>query len=108
MDTYVQELEKKLAAARGRVAKGNQIKALKASAPALFEIIDGEISLGLNKLTAEKALSYDDYLEIHGQIVGIRRIRDLLNSKEVEAPAASQEAEAIQTQLKQFDDDKKQ
>lgn len=107
MSDYTQDLAQKLEAARNRVKQGRQIKALKDSAPALFEIIDGEISLALNRAFGEKPLSYDEYLSAHGEIKGIKRIRALMDSKEAEEVQAAQEVNAIQTQLKQFEDDKK-
>lgn len=97
---YIQDMEEKLKAARVRVKQGREIKALKASAPTLFEIIDGEISLQLNKMTQDKPLDYDQYLSVHGQIVGIRRIRDLMNSKEAEEVQAAQEVKAIEDNIK--------
>lgn len=108
MADYVQELEEKLQASRKRLKQGREIKNLKDSAPTLFEIIDGEISLVVNKMTQPTPLSYDDYLSAHGQVVGIRKIRDLINSKEAEAVAAQQEVTAIEEQLEQFSNDKKQ
>lgn len=108
MSDYIQELSAKLDAARARVRQGNEIKALKASAPTLFEIMDGEISLALNKMTQDTPLSYEEYLSAHGKIVGIKRIRNLLDSKEVEAPMASQEVIAIQENIKQIEDEKQQ
>lgn len=108
MADYMQEMEEKLQAARKRVKQGNEVKALKESAPTLFEIIDTEITLAVNRITQDKPADYDTYLSTHGEIVGIRKIRDLLNSKEVEAPAAQQEVEGIQENMKQIKDDQKQ
>lgn len=107
MSDYTQDLAAKLEAARKRVRQGREVKALRDSAPTLFEIIDGELSLELNRGYGDKPLSYEDYLESHGAVRGIRRIRSLLDSKEAETVAASQEVEAIDSQLKQFRDDKK-
>lgn len=98
--TYIQDMEEKLKVARTRVKQGREIKALKQSAPTLFEIIDGEISLQLNKMTQDKPLDYDQYLSVHGQIVGIRRIRNLIDSKEVEEVQAAQEVKAIEDNIK--------
>lgn len=106
--SYIDELEAKLQSSRNRVKQGREIKALKAGAPTLFEIIDTEISLEVNKGYGEKPLSYDEYLESHGAVRGIKRIRDLINSKEAEEVQAAQEVAAIQEQVKQFKDDKKQ
>lgn len=108
MSDYRTDLNQKLEAARNRVRQGREFKALKASAPSLFEVIDGEITLAVNKLTADKAVSYDEYLDLHGQITGIMRIRNLISSKEVEAEVAAQEVEGIKDTLKQFEDDQKQ
>jgi hypothetical protein len=108
MSDYIQEMQEKLEAARKRVKQGNQVKALKESAPTLFEIIDGEISLVVNRMTQPTPLPYDEYLSTHGQVVGIRKIRDLLNSKEAEAPAAAQEVSGLQDNIKQIKDDQKQ
>lgn len=108
MADYVQELEAKLQASRERVKQGREMKALKAGAPTLFEVIDGEISLLVNKMTQAKPLERDDYLSAHGQIVGIRRIRDLINSKEAEEVVASQQVNAITDNLIQLKNDKKQ
>lgn len=107
MADYVDELNKKLEAARKRVKQGNEARALKKSAPTLFEIIDGEISLEINRGYGEKALGYEEYLESHGAVRGIKRIRDLLNSKEAEADQAVAEAEAIKDNIKQIEDDRK-
>ena len=84
------------------------MKALKAGAPTLFEIIDGEISLIINKMNQEKPLDYEAYLSAHGEAKGIRRIRDLVNSKEAEEIQASQEVTALTDNLKQIKDDQKQ
>lgn len=108
MADYEQELSAKLEAARKRLRQGREIKALRNSAPTFYEIIDGEVSLLINKMTAEKPLDYDGYLDAHGQVRGILRIRNLLDSKEAEEVAASQEVKAIEDNLKQIKDDKKQ
>jgi hypothetical protein len=100
MSDYVNQLQAKLEAARKRVKQGREAKALKDSAPTLYEIIDGEISLAVNKMTQNLPLERDEYLSLHGQVVGIRRIRDLLNSKEAEEVQAGQEIEAIEDNLK--------
>lgn len=105
---YIQQLEEKLEATRKRAKTGAQFKNLKAGAPALFEVIDGEISLLVNKMTQEKPLDYDAYLSAHGQVVGIRRIRDLVNSKEAEESQAVAEAKAIQDNIKLVKNDQKQ
>lgn len=105
---YQLQLSQKLEAARKRVRAGNQVKNLKAAAPDLFEIMDTEISLELNKGYGEKPLSYEEYLESHGAVRGIKKIRSLLDSKEAEAVQATQEVTSIEKQLKQFNDDKKQ
>lgn len=97
---YIEQMEKVLKSRRAAVKVGREMKALRESAPTLFEIIDGEISLVVNKMTQTKALSYDDYIELHGQVVGIRRIRELINSKEVEEEQAAQEVKAIEENIK--------
>lgn len=107
-DNYVQELEEKLKSRRDAVKQGAQMKALKAGAPALMEIIDGEISLELNRGYGDKPLSYDEYMESHGAVRGIRRIRNLMSAKEADAVQASQEVQAISDNLKQIQNDKKQ
>lgn len=106
MSEYVQELESKLKSARERVRKGTELKGLKQSTPTLFEIIDNEISLAVNKMTQQKACSYEEYLSLHGQVVGIRRIRNVIDGKILEVDSASQEATVLGDQLKQFEDDK--
>jgi hypothetical protein len=105
---YEKQLSDKLAAAQKRLKQGREIKALKAGAPSLYEIIDGEISLILNRAFGEKPLDYDGYLSAHGEMKGIKRIRNLLDSKEAEEVVASQEVDAIKENLKQIQDDKKQ
>lgn len=105
---YVQQLEEKLEAARNRVKKGREFKNLKAGAPSLFEVIDGEISLAVNKMTQSTPLSYDEYLSVHGQVVGIRRIRDLINSKEIEEGQAAQEVKAIEDNIKLVKNEQRQ
>lgn len=107
MGDYRQELEAKLQAARNRVKQGAQVKHLKAAAPTLFEIIDGEITLEVNKGYGDKPLSYDEYLESHGAVRGIKRIRNLLDSKEAEAQAAQQEVDGITSNIEQLKDDEK-
>lgn len=104
---YVQQMEEKLQAARTRVKQGRQFKALKAGAPAVIEIIDGEISLELNRGYGSKPLTYEEYLESHGAVRGIRRIRDVMNSKEAEEIPAANEVEAIQDNIKLVKDGKK-
>lgn len=104
---YLEESEAKLQAARKRVREGNEVRALKQSAPTLFTIMDSEISLELNRAFNEKPLSYDEYLESHGAVRGIRRIRDLLNAKEIQAPSAAQEAQSIEENMKLVKDGQK-
>ncbi len=99
-ENYIQEMEEKLKAARKRVKQGREMNQLKASAPTLFEIIDGEISLIATKMTAPEPLTYEQYLDSPGQAVGIKRIRNLINSKSVEAEQSAQEVEAIQDNIK--------
>ena len=108
MDDYERQLNEKLQASRKRLKQGREIRALKASAPTLFEIIDGEISLILNRAFGEKALDYDSYLSAHGEMKGIKRIRNLLDSKEAEADVASQEVKAIEDNLKTIKNEKQQ
>lgn len=105
--SYQEQLHEKLQAARTRVKQGNEVKALKASAPTLFEIMDTEITLAVSKMTSDKPVSHDEYLSLHGQVRGIMRVRDLLNSKEVEAPQAQAEAIAIEENIKQIKNDEK-
>lgn len=105
---YQQELNQKLAAARKRLRQGRQIRALKSAAPSLFEIIDGEISLELNRGYGDVPLSYEAYLESHGAVRGIRRLRNLMDARTIEEESASNEVKVIQDQLKQFDNDKQQ
>lgn len=107
MSDYTKDLEKKLETARQRVKAGREAKALKKSAPMLFEIMDSEISLSLNRMTSAAPLTHDQYLAEYGQIKGIQRVRDLINSKEAEEVAASEHATAIEKQLNQFKNDKK-
>lgn len=106
--SYTQELEEKLQAARKRVKAGQEVKALKDSAPSLFEIMDTEISLAVNRAFSDKPLDYDGYLSAHGEVKGIKRIRDLLNSKEAEEVQAVQEVKAIEGNLEQIKNDQKQ
>lgn len=108
MSDYKTQLNEKLAAAQARLKQGREVKQLKASSPTLFEIMDTEISLAVNKMTQEEPLSDRDYLQAHGYVRGIMKIRNLLNSKEAEEASTSKEVEAIQGQLEQFEDDKKQ
>ena len=101
MADYVQEMQEKLKASRARLRQGREIKALKASAPTLFDIIDTEISLELNRGYDDKApLSYEQYLESHGAVRGIRRIRNLIDAKESEEVQAAQEVEALEENIK--------
>lgn len=94
---YRDDLEKALQAARKRAKQGQEAATLKAHASSLYEIIDLEISLELNRGYSDDApLSYDDYLESHGAVRGMRRIRNILDSREVEAGKASEEVKAIQ------------
>jgi hypothetical protein len=105
---YTDELQAKLQAAQKRVRQGKEMKALQDTAPSLLEIIDTEISLAVNRMTGDKPVSYDEYLSLHGQVAGIRRIRNLMDSRIVEEVQASQQVQDIQGTLKQFSDDKKQ
>src|SRR5690349_14895846 len=97
---YIQDMEEKLKSARTRVKAGREMKALKQSAPTLFEIIDTEITLAVNKMTQDKPVSYDEYVSLHGQVVGIRRIRNLIDAKEVDEVQAAQEVKAIEDNIK--------
>lgn len=99
MADYIQELNDKLQAARKRLKQGQEVKSLKAGAPTLFEIIDGEISLVLNRAFGEEPLSHDQYLSAHGEMKGMKRIRNLIDSKEVEADHAAQEVQGITENL---------
>lgn len=105
MAEYKQQLHDKLQSAQKRLATSREMKALKASAPSLFEIIDGEISLELNKIYGDKALSQEEYLESHGYVRGLKRIRNLIDAKEVDETQASQEVNVIQGQLEDFKQD---
>lgn len=106
MSSYTEQLEAKLKASRDRVRMGREMKALKASAPTLFEIIDTEISFELNRgYNDSQPLSYNEYLESHGAVRGIRRIRNLIDGKEAEEVQAAQEVTAIQDTLQQIKDD---
>lgn len=107
MSDYIEALNKKLVAAQKRVRLGNEFKQLKANAPSLFEIIETEIDIAFVKLTQDKPLPHDEYLSLQGQVVGMRKIMNLIASAEAEMPSAAQEAVAIEEQLKQFKDDKK-
>lgn len=107
MADYEQQMRAKLKASRERVKQGREMKALKAGAPTLFEIMDGEISLIVNKMTAPEPMPRDEYLSAHGQVVGIRKVRDLIDFKESEESVSVQEVEAITGQLEQFENDKK-
>lgn len=107
MADYLQELEEKLQASRKRLKTAREIKALKASAPTLFEIIDGEISLALNRMTQDKPLDRNEYLSAHGEVKMGKRIRALINGKEAEELQASQEVSGIEDNLKQLKDDQK-
>lgn len=104
---YIVQLHEKLEGARKRLKQGTEVKALKSAAPTLFEIIDGEISLVANKMTAAEPLEYEEYLSAHGEIRGIMRIRDLLNSKEAEAVQAKQEVTAIEENIENIRNDQK-
>ena len=107
-NSYRQDLGKKLEAARKRVRQGREFQALKVSAPSLFEVIDSEISMEVNRgYNDGSPLSYDDYLESHGAVRGLRRVRNLIDSKEAEAEVSAQEVEGIKETLKQFDNDQK-
>lgn len=98
-DRYVQDLETKLKTARERVRKGRQVKALKEQAPIVFEIIDMEVSLALNKMAGDKPLSYDEYLAEHGAARALRNVRNLLDSAEKEEVVAAGEATQIAQQI---------
>ena len=102
MDDYTKNLNQRLASLRKRVRQGNEITALRASAPTLFEIIDGEISLELNRAFGDKPLGYEDYLESHGAVRGIKRIRSLLEAKEAEVESSVNAAQAVEDDLKQI------
>lgn len=107
-EDYLTQMHNKLESARTRLKQGTEVKALKASAPSLFEIIDGEISLVVNRLTQEAALTHDEYLSAHGQIRGILKIRNLLDSKEAEAVQAKQEVVALEENIEQIQNDQAQ
>lgn len=96
---YRQELEEQLVSARERIRQGREAKNLKDNSKVLYEIIDLEISLLVNEMAGGTPLDRDTYLDVHGQLKGIRRIRDLLESKIVELPSVEQTAEATQNQL---------
>src|SRR5690349_3037187 len=102
MSDYMQEMEAKLKSARIRVKTGREVKQLKQSAPTLFEIMDTEISFAVNKMTQDTPLSYDDYLSQHGQVVGIRRIRNLIDAKEIDEVQAAAEVKAIEDNIKEI------
>lgn len=103
MADYRQELSAKLEAAKKRVRQGRQVKGLKIVAPEFFEIIDIEISLVLNKAFDEKPLPYDEYLSAHGEMRGMKRIRDILNARETQEPSAAAEVDAIRENLESID-----
>lgn len=105
--SYIDELEAKLQAARIRVKQARQIKALKESAPELFEIIDTEISLEINKGYGDKPLTYEQYLESHGAVRGIKRIRNIMDAREAEEVAASEQVKTITENVKILKDEQK-
>ena len=107
MSDYEQQLGKTLESARKRLRQGREMKTLKSAAPTLFEIIDAEISLEVNRGYGDKPLSYEEYLESHGAHRGIRRIRNLINAKEADEVMASQEVAAIEGNLEQIKNDQK-
>lgn len=100
MADYITELETTLAATKNRLKTARKMKIVKDSAPEFFDIIDLEISLAVNRMTQDKPLSYDEYLSAHGEVRGIRRIRNLIDSKLVEEQATAAEVTAIQDNLK--------
>lgn len=106
MSEYTDDLKKKLESARKRVRKGRQVKAIKEAAPDILEIIDGEISLEINRGYGDKPLNYEEYLESHGAVRGIKRIRNLMDAAEVDEASAAQEVKVINEQLEQFKKDK--
>src|SRR5690349_8586155 len=99
MEKYQKELVEKLAAAQKRVRQGRAVKALKDNAPDLFEIIDIEITLGLNKLTQPEPLSDREHLATHGYIKGLQKARDIMNAVEKQEVSAAAEARAVDEQL---------
>lgn len=105
--TYVEQLNEKLGSAQKRVRQGREMNALKAAAPTLYEIIDLEISIEINKGYGDKPLPYHEYMASHGAAAGIRRIRNLMTGKEADEVPAAQEAEAIRDNLKQIKNDQK-
>lgn len=106
MSEYLDDLNKKLESARKRVRKGRQVKALKDAAPDLFEIIDGEITLEINKGYGEIPLTRDEYLESHGAVRALKRMRNLMDAAEKDEVAAAQEVKVINDQVEQFKKDK--
>lgn len=96
---YAQELQAKLEAAQERVKQGREMKALKAGAPALLDIIDLEISIELNRAFDKEPLTYPEYLESHGAVRGIKRIRAMMDSREVELEKSEVEARTIRENL---------
>lgn len=96
----MQELNDKLNAARKRVNKSRNFKAIQEASPDLLEVMDLEVSLALNRMTADEALSYDEYLSEHGVVKGIRKIRNLMNSAIAEEQSASNEVNEIEKQIK--------
>lgn len=99
MDDYIKNLTAKRDAARKRVNEGRAVKALKDNAPALFELIDTEISLALNRMTQPTPLSDRDYLAAHGEIKALQRIRSVLEAREVEEVAQAEQAKILDEQL---------
>lgn len=97
--TYIEQLEDTLAQKRKDIADARHIKVLKSAAPLLFEIMDTEVSLLLNKMTQDEPLTHEQYLSAHGQVVGVRRIRNLLTKKESGEENALVEAKVIEDQL---------
>lgn len=107
-DDYITQMHKKLEATRKRLRSGREMAALKSSAPSLFEVIDGEISLAVNRMNQDKPLSYEEYLSAHGEVKMAKRIRDVIDAKEVEANQAQQEVQAIEENIELVKNEQKQ
>lgn len=105
MADYRKELGARLASAQRRVRMGVIAKALNDSkdSVALFAIIDEEISVIANDILGTKPLDEKEYISKHGEMKGLKRLRQMIEYYGKDHDTAAAEVEVLRKQLKDLD-----
>ena len=104
MSDYITDLTASLERNRKKIKDSRSIRVFKEGVPVIFDVIDGEISLIVNQMTAKEPLDRDIYLERHGRIRALTDLRRLLDVKADEGDTLVETVKSQEAQLKQVTD----